>query len=231
MVIIGVTVGPARAVGLFFRRTTLGVQMRAAAEDFRMARVLGIRADAVVAVAFALSACSPAVAAILLTARTGSVSPTLGVNIVLYRVHGDDRRRHGQPARRGARAGSSIGALTVALQATLPLDLRPYRDAFVFAAVLALLVVRPQGLVPAPPTLAREEPGGPRLDAPAARRAVRRPRALPAEEDSERRAPGARSSLRDRVAGRGADRAHLRRRRWSPGRSARTRSTESWSGW
>jgi branched-chain amino acid transport system permease protein len=52
--------------------------------------------------------------------------------------------------------GFSIGALTIALQATLPLGLRPYRDAFVFAAVLAVLIARPQGLLPARSMLARE---------------------------------------------------------------------------
>ena len=45
VVTVVVTVSLLAAVGLFFRRTTLGVQMRAAAEDFRMARVLGIRAE------------------------------------------------------------------------------------------------------------------------------------------------------------------------------------------
>ena len=69
--------------------------------------------------------------------------------------------------------GFLIGALTVTLQATLPLELRPYRDAFVFAAVLAILVVRPQGLLPARATLAREEPNPGRLRRP---RRVPRPR-------------------------------------------------------
>ena len=54
--------------------------------------------------------------------------------------------------------GFSIGALTVALQASLPLELRPYRDAFVFAAVIAVLLVRPQGLLPSRAVLAREVP-------------------------------------------------------------------------
>ena len=51
---------------------------------FRMARVLGIRANMVVAAAFALSGLLAAAAAILLTAQTGSVSPTIGLSIVLF---------------------------------------------------------------------------------------------------------------------------------------------------
>jgi branched-subunit amino acid ABC-type transport system permease component len=165
VVIVGVTLALLAAVGLFFRRTTLGVQMRGAAEDFRMARVLGIRANTTIAAAFALSGLLAAAAAILLTAQTGAVSPTIGVNIVLVAFMATIVG--GMGSLRGAVLGGFlIGALTVALQASLPLDLRPYRDAFVFAAVLGLLVVRPQGLMPARATLAREAPNPGRLRLP-----------------------------------------------------------------
>ena len=43
--------------------------------------------------------------------------------------------------------GFLLGDLTVALQAYLPLELRPYRDAFVYAVVIVVLLVRPQGLI------------------------------------------------------------------------------------
>ena len=35
----------------------------------------------------------------------------------------------------------------VALQAYLPLDLAPYRDAFAYTAVIVMLLLRPQGLI------------------------------------------------------------------------------------
>ena len=133
-----------------------------------MARVLGIRANTVIAAAFALSGLLAGTAAILLTAQTGTVSPTIGVNIVLVAFVATIVG--GMGSLRGAVLGGFlIGALTVTLQATLPLDLRPYRDAFVFAAVLAVLVVRPQGLLPARATLAREEPNRARLRWPVVR--------------------------------------------------------------
>ena len=137
--------------------------MRAAAEDLPMARVLGIRANTVVASAFALSGLLAAAAAILLTAQTGSVSPTIGLSIVLFAFIATIVG--GMGSLPGAVLGGFlIGALTVALQASLPLDLRPYRDAFVFGAVLVVLVVRPQGLLPPRTGLARELPrrAGPR---------------------------------------------------------------------
>jgi len=46
-----------------------------------------------------------------------------------------------------ALGGFILGALTIALQATLPLSLRPFRDAFLFAIVILFLLLRPQGIV------------------------------------------------------------------------------------
>jgi branched-subunit amino acid ABC-type transport system permease component len=182
VVIVAVTLALLAGVAVFLRRTTIGTQMRAAAEDFRTARVLGIRADRVISVAFALSGLLAGVAAILLTAQTGSVSPTIGVNVVLFAFIATVLG--GMGSLPGAVVGGfSIGALTVALQATLPIELRPYRDAFVFAAVLGALVVRPQGLVPARVVAAREIPrrAGVRHLFRRARRGRSPARALPAD--------------------------------------------------
>jgi branched-chain amino acid transport system permease protein len=134
------------ALGLFLGRTRLGIQMRAAAEDFRMARILGVRANRVIATAFALSGVLAGVAAILLVAQTGVVTPTIGASPVLVAfivtVLG------GIGSLRGAVLGGFVlGFVTVALQAYLPLELRYYRDAFAYTAVIAMLLVRPQGLV------------------------------------------------------------------------------------
>jgi branched-subunit amino acid ABC-type transport system permease component len=187
VVTIGVTLTLLACLSFFFRQTTLGTQMRAAAEDFRMARVLGIRANTVVAAAFAISGLLAAVAAILLTARTGTVSPTIGVSIVLFAFIATIVGGMGSLS--GAVLGGfAIGALTVALQASLPLALRPYRDAFVFAAVLAVLVIRPQGLLPPRSALAREVPRRANLRD-VARRLGRRPARVqpPGAADPERR--------------------------------------------
>jgi branched-chain amino acid transport system permease protein len=46
--------------------------------------------------------------------------------------------------------GFFIGALTVTLQILLPLELRPFRDAFVFSILFMVLLVRPGGLIVVP---------------------------------------------------------------------------------
>jgi branched-chain amino acid transport system permease protein len=131
---------------LFLKRTAIGTQMRAAAEDFQMARLVGVKANRVIAVAFALSGGLAGVAAIALVTQTGTVSPTMGVSAALFAFIATILGGMGSLS--GAVLGAFIlGALTVILQATLPLELRPYRDAFVFTAVIAMLVLRPQGLI------------------------------------------------------------------------------------
>jgi branched-chain amino acid transport system permease protein len=143
---IAVTTGLLVALVAFLGRTRLGVQMRAAAEDFGMARLLGVRADNVIAGAFAISGILGGAAAVLLVAQTGAIDPLLGLSPTVIGfiavVIG------GMGSLSGSILGAYLlGAATVMLQALLPEELRPFRDAFVFAAVIAVLVFRPQGLV------------------------------------------------------------------------------------
>lgn len=133
-------------LGLFFRRSSLGTQMRAAADDFRMARLMGVRANLVIALAFVLSGALAAVVSLLYVAQTGTLSPQMGVGLVLIAfvatVIG------GMGSLIGAAVGGLVvGVITVLLQALLPADLRPYRDAFVFGVLICFLLLRPEGLL------------------------------------------------------------------------------------
>jgi branched-chain amino acid transport system permease protein len=127
------------------KRTRLGIQMRAAAEDFRMTRLMGVRASTVIVAAFAASGALAAVAVLLLIVTSGTVSPGMGLQPVLVgfvaTVIG------GMGSLVGATVGGFLlGSVTVALQAALPLEARGYRDALVFTVVIAVLLFRPQGL-------------------------------------------------------------------------------------
>jgi branched-chain amino acid transport system permease protein len=151
---IGLTATLLVGLALFLARTSIGTQMRAAAEDFQMARLVGVRANRVIAVSFALSGLLASIAAFLLLVQTASVTPTMGITPVLIAfiatVIG------GMGSLQGAVLGGMLmGVATVVLQITLPIELRPYRDAFVFAVVLAVLVLRPGGLSVARSTVTR----------------------------------------------------------------------------
>lgn len=136
------------ALTLFLKRTSFGLQMRAAAENFTMAQLTGVRANAVIVVAFALSGALAAVVALLFAAQSGFVQPRLGVPLMITAfvatVIG------GMGSLPGAVIGGLlVGVVTTLLQACLPADLRPFREAFLFALVILALLVRPNGLFPA----------------------------------------------------------------------------------
>jgi len=147
--IVVIAVGAALIVGLvlLIRSTSIGIQMRAAAENFEIARLLGVRADRIIAFTFALSGLLAAVAAFFLIAQGGSVSPTFGVAVVLVAfiatIVGGLGSLPGAVV-----AGFGLGFITVGFQELLPTGLVPYRDAFVFLVVLAVLIWRPEGLIP-----------------------------------------------------------------------------------
>lgn len=136
------------ALELFLRRTVTGTAMRAASEDFAVVRLMGIPANRVIATAFFLSGLLAALAAMLWVANRASVDPLMGFTPVLKAfiaaVMG------GLGSLPGAVLGGFLlGVIEVALQATLPSDMAPYRDAIVLFGVIVILLVRPQGLIPA----------------------------------------------------------------------------------
>ena len=134
------------ALATFLRRSMVGVQMRAAAENFQTARLVGVRSNLVIAVAFALSGLFAGVRAILIVAQSGTVTPTMGAAPVLIAFMATIIGGLGS-LYAALFGGFFLGALTVLLQVILPDDLAPYRDAFVYAGVIAVLLIRPQGLI------------------------------------------------------------------------------------
>ncbi|MCP8894545.1 branched-chain amino acid ABC transporter permease [Shinella daejeonensis] len=133
-------------LNLFLRTTVLGRAMRAASEDFAIVRLMGIRANAVVATAFAISGLLAGVAGILWVAQRGSVDPLMGFLPVLKAFIAAIIGGLGSLS--GAVAGGFLlGFIEVFLQAYLPESLLSYRDAFAILLVIAVLLFAPQGLL------------------------------------------------------------------------------------
>jgi branched-chain amino acid transport system permease protein len=143
-----VTLALLAALVAFLSRTPLGLHMRAAAEDLVMARLLGVRANAVVLSSFAISGVLAATAGILMVGRTGSVTVSMGLTGVLY---GFVAAVIGSLGSLGGAviAGYLLGATSALLQVILPESLVGYRDAILFALVFAFIVFVPKGLSPA----------------------------------------------------------------------------------
>jgi branched-chain amino acid transport system permease protein len=150
----------------FVTRTNLGLSMRAAAQDRQAAQLMGINIDRVIATAFAIGAALAAVAGLLFAVQAGQINPYMGFSPVLKAfiacVIG------GFGSIEGAVVGGYVlGALEVLLTAVpglgdilpasatlkpflqqwLPNTLTSYRDAFVFIALILVLLVRPNGLL------------------------------------------------------------------------------------
>ena len=133
-------------LNLFLRTTVLGRAMRAASEDFAIVRLMGIRANAVVATAFAISGLMAGVAGILWVAQRGSVDPLMGFLPVLKAFIAAIIGGLGSLS--GAVAGGFLlGFIEIFLQAYLPENLLSYRDAFAILLVIAVLLFAPQGLL------------------------------------------------------------------------------------
>jgi len=133
-------------LALFLERTTLGIKMRAAAEDFNMARMCGIPANLVIAIAFSITAALAVTGAFFLTMRSGAVSPSIGIEPVVLgfvaTVIG------GLGSLRGAIAGAYLlGGLTVLFQVMLSGTILDFRDALVYGVVFLVLVLRPEGIL------------------------------------------------------------------------------------
>lgn len=130
---------------LALTRTPLGLHMRAAAMDFRTARLLGVRANRVIAGAVLVSGLFAAVAAVMLSVTEIQVTYTFGLQdtiIVLAGVVLGGLNRP-VPATLG---GFAIGFASGILGGVLPSNQSQYLPSFLFAAVIVVLLVRPNGL-------------------------------------------------------------------------------------
>jgi branched-chain amino acid transport system permease protein len=130
----------------FLKYSRYGIQMRAAAENFRMARLLGVKANRIIAVAFAGSGLLAGVVSLLYVAQIGALTPQLGLQPAVVGFVATVIGGLGSLAG-AAIGGFVIGSLTVLIEMMLPLELRPFRDAFLYSVLFALLLVRPRGII------------------------------------------------------------------------------------
>jgi branched-chain amino acid transport system permease protein len=156
IVAILVAAGTLALLALLLTRTTIGLHMRAAATDFRTARLLGVRANRVIAAAVFLSGLLAAAVAVLLTVQLPFVQPDFALRetiIVLVGVvvGGIDRLWT------ATLGGFLIGFATAEINAALPTDKSVFWPSVVFGLVIVVLLLKPAGLFSwgRPPTVER----------------------------------------------------------------------------
>ena len=132
-------------LALLLARTTIGLHMRAAAVDFRTARLLGVRANRVIGFAVLLSGLLAATVAVILTVQAPLVRPDFALRetivvLVGVVVGGIDRLWT------ATLGGFTIGFATGIINGALPTDKTVYLPSAVFALVILVLLLRPAGL-------------------------------------------------------------------------------------
>ena len=134
------------ALVVFLKRSTLGLAMRAASREFAAVRLMGIRANRVIATAFAISGLLAGIAAVFIVARRGSIEPDMGFLPVLKAfvacVIGGFGSLPG-----AVLGGFVLGFIEVGILISLPAEWGGLVDAVVFSLIGLILITRPQGLL------------------------------------------------------------------------------------
>lgn len=147
VVSVGMAVMLMLLLTLFVTRTRVGIAMRACAENLKAARLMGININQVIAYAFAIGSALAAVAGFMWAGRFGSIEPFMGflpgLKAFVAAVIG------GIGSIPGAMLGGYLlGFAEIFFVGFLPPEVSGYRDGFVFALLLLVLLLRPHGLLP-----------------------------------------------------------------------------------
>jgi neutral amino acid transport system permease protein len=131
------------ATGLLISRTSFGRQIRALADEPRLAEVAGIDTKKVIIGVWIISAGLAGLAGVLFAAAYGSITPTLGFSIVLPMFAAAVLGGIGNAY------GALIGGIVIALAeewSTLVIEPR-WKPAVGFVILIGVLVAMPQGLL------------------------------------------------------------------------------------
>jgi branched-chain amino acid transport system permease protein len=145
IVAVGVTLVALLIIALLLSKTTIGLHTRAAASDFRTARLLGVRANRVITFAVVLSGLLAAAVAVLMVVGNPLVTPQFALEdtiIVLVGVvvGGIDRLWT------ATLGGFAIGFASGVINGLLPTDSTVYVPSVLFGLVIVVLILRPAGL-------------------------------------------------------------------------------------
>jgi branched-chain amino acid transport system permease protein len=144
------------ALALLLNRTTIGLQMRAAAADFHTARMVGVRANTVIMAAVALSGVLAAVSAVILTVPSPQVTNTTGLSETIFVLIGVVVG--GMTSLVAATLGGfligfansflgfELAAQGSTSQTAVPFTSSVYLPSVIFVLVIIVLLLRPDGL-------------------------------------------------------------------------------------
>jgi branched-chain amino acid transport system permease protein len=145
IVAIAAAAGCLLLLRLLLDRTSLGLHLRAASMDFLTARLLGVRANRVIGGAVVVSGVLAAVVAVMMTVRSPLVTPDFAFTDTIVVLAGVVLGGMNRPVS-ATLGGFAIGFASGLLGGALPTAQSQYLPTFLFAAVIVVLLVRPNGL-------------------------------------------------------------------------------------
>ena len=130
------------ALVVLIKRTKVGMAMRAASKDFETAQLMGIKINSVISFTFIIGSALAAVASFLYFSNYTTIAPASGampgLKAFVAAVFGGI----------GSIPGAVIGAFIIGICENLlkGMKLTAFSDAFTFALLIVVLVVKPTGL-------------------------------------------------------------------------------------
>lgn len=128
------------------KNTRLGMAMRACSDNPDAARLMGINLNTVIVAAFAVGSALAALSGLMLAGEYKTIDPLMGfvpgLKAFCAAVLG------GIGSLGGAVLGGFIlGIAEMLFAGLMPTEVTPYRDAFVFTLLIAVLLIRPNGIL------------------------------------------------------------------------------------
>lgn len=145
MLILGVAAAMMAGLTLLVNKTRLGRAMRATAENPRIAGLMGVNANLVIAATFAIGASLAAVAGILIAMNYNIVHFSMGFIPGLKAFTAAVLGGIGNV--QGAVVGGLVLGVAEALASGIPFIGSTWKDVFAFSLLILVLFFRPQGLL------------------------------------------------------------------------------------
>lgn len=145
LAIVAVAVVVMLVVHLLLTRTMLGKAMRAMSDSADLAQVSGIDTERITTWAWFLSGCLAGLAGIVFALNTVSFEPTFGDQFLFVIFSAVILGGIGQPY------GAMLGAVVIGLvtEVSAAVVSSAYKEDIAFLVLVAMLLLRPQGLIPA----------------------------------------------------------------------------------
>ncbi len=128
---------------IFIKKTTLGTAMRAAAQDMRMAAMVGINVNRVISLTFVIGSILAAAAGVMIGLYYGLVNYSIGY------IAGLKAFTAAALGGIGNIPGAMLGGILLGLMESFGAGYvsAEYKDVFAFAVLILILIVKPTGLL------------------------------------------------------------------------------------